>query len=147
MSSPSKMSSTTVSPDIARRVFARATEIDAGNDGALTVQQIEEIANEVGISQSAVLAALREHSNSSIASLPIWVRLGTLGVPDRQTALRFYWLSVATTCLSPFLLLVPSTRPMGICIALVVGIFSFANVFGTSRAIRWLDRHGWERLP
>jgi hypothetical protein len=46
--------------DVAHRVLARAVELDARRDAGISVQQLRDVADEAGISQGALDAALRE---------------------------------------------------------------------------------------
>lgn len=133
-------------PKAAQRVLARAALLDAAPSGALSMSQLNEIAVQVGISKEAMIGALREHEAMNNRA-PGWVRLCLLGVPDRAAALRYYWIFAAGLCASPLLLLLgtdPVTRGV---LALGFAAFCAGALWSTSRAVRWLDQHGWQRLP
>ncbi len=89
-----------LAPDVAKRVLTRAAALDVQPTGALTFSQLSAIAAEAGISSMAMEEALREHITAKEPA-PAWVRVCLLGVPDRVTALRFYWLFVLGLCSSP----------------------------------------------
>jgi hypothetical protein len=139
--------------EAADRVLARAAELDAGPAGALSVDRLREIASEAGISSEALAAAL--HENATVGSarttveeppVPGWVRLCLFGVPDRAAALRYYWIFLAGMFASPLLTRFYPTPMTGSVIAAGFATFFFGALWSTSRAVRWLDRHGWGRL-
>ena len=136
----------------ADRILARAAALDSGREEMMPVQRLQAVAAEAGISPDAVAAALREHAREATTAsdgltVPVWVRVCTFGVPDRAAALRYYWIFVAGLCASPLLLRMDGafahTQLLGITAAAV----SFGALWSTSRAVRWLDQHGWQRLP
>ena len=140
--------------EVADRVLARAAELDAALVGALSVDRLREIATEAGISPEALASALHEHTTEASAPLkleeprvPGWVRLCLLGVPDRASALRYYWIFVVGLCASPLLLRLGATPVTSGILTLSFATFCFGALWSTSRAVRWLDRHGWQRLP
>lgn len=135
-----------LAPHVVKRVIARAATTDAAHEGTLTISQIQEIALEVGISDAAVREALEQHALVSRARAPFWVRLGMSGVPDRVTAMRFYWFFIAVLCASPLVLLKMSTGPTGLRIFMALAAMGLVAAWNTSSAVRWLDRHGWHRL-
>lgn len=132
------------------RVLARAAALDAARQGEVSVAQLREAAGEAGISSDALEAALREPPAS--ASAPLWVRVCLLGVPDRRAAMVFYWLFVGLMVLTPLAASVvqvwaPSTVAVAVVpILLAVALWWFFALWSTSRAVRWADDHGWERL-
>jgi hypothetical protein len=139
--------------EVADRILARAAELDAAPAGALSVARLREIAAEAGISSEALAAALHENATVGSArttveepSVPGWVRLCLFGVPDRVAALRYYWIFVAGLLGSPLLATLYSTPITGGVIAAGFATFCAGALWSTSRAVRWLDRHGWQRL-
>ena len=151
MSEDQRYGERTLTPDIAQRLLARAAELascpdrDAEPAGALSVLQLSEIALEAGISPAAMEGALREHTTAH-EPVPVWVRATLFGVPDRATALRFYWIFVAGLCASPLLMRL-NVRPFtGGALALGLAAFCFGALWSTSCAVAWFDRHGWQRL-
>ncbi len=135
-----------LTPSVADRVLARAAQLDAASDDVLSVAQLREIATEVGISSPALASALREY-RAEEAPIPLWVRACLLGVPDRAMALRYYKLLIAGLCLSPVFVLTRSGPLRGGLGAIGLACFFLAAIWSTSRAVRWMDRHGWHRLP
>ena len=118
----------------------------------MPVQRLQAIAAEAGISPDAVAAALQEHAREGTTAsdglvVPVWVRVCTLGVPDRSAAIRYYWIFVACLCASPLLLRMDSTFAHTQLLAITAAAVSFGALWSTSRAVRWLDQHGWQRLP
>ena len=133
-------------PEVAQRLLARAAQLDAGSTGALSVAQLCEIATEAAIGPAAMESALREYATAK-KPVPVWVRATLSGVPDRPTALRFYWIFVAGICASPLLTRL-NVRPLtGGLLSLGVASFCLAALWGTSRAVAWFDRHGWQLRP
>ena len=117
----------------------------------MTIERLHEIADDVEISPGAMQSALLGHAavvrREGETRVPWWVRFCMFGVPDRASALRFYWIFVGGLVASPLLLRVTSAPvparwlvvgPLGFCL--------FAS-WSTWRAVRWLDRQGWHRLP
>ena len=143
------------------RILARAAELDEASPAPGRLAELQAIAAEVGISAPALEQALREHDTAarslaasvvqgSLTHVPGWVRMGTLGVTDRSTAMAYYWIFFAGMLLAPLLLqpLLRAGRPLaGLVFLLILIVFCGANVWGTARAVRWLDRHGWDLLP
>lgn len=149
----------TLTEETARRVLARAAELDGSSAGSLSVEQLRQIASEVGINRQSLDAALRElrENPSSVArsadgspsaSVPAWVRICMTGVPDRRIARGYYWLFLAGLIALPLWALLDSTRggaTMPLPVAAGMAFFAFA-LWSTSRCIRWLDRNGWGLL-
>ena len=135
-----------LAPDAAQRVLTRAAALDVDPAGALSFSQLSAIAAEAGISSMAMEQALREHTTAK-EPVPTWVRACLLGVPDRVTALRFYWLFALGICVSPLAMRLHVTSLSGAFLALGFAGFCAGALWSTSRAIGWLDRHGWNRLP
>ena len=138
----------TVHDALAKRLLARAAELDAARSSGLSPAQLREIAREAGIAPEAFDAALsepalRDTGGRPRASVPLWVRLCMFGVPDRGAALGYYWLLVAGLCACPLLAL---QGIRNVPTVLFGGAFLSFALWSTSRAIRWLDRHGWEQL-
>ena len=137
-------------PEVVKRLLVRAAALDSRMSGGLTLHEIRNVAAEAGIQASALEAALKElgedfslHDHEHRASVPWWVRLCMFSVPDRVAAMRFYWIFVAMILVSPlYLLLVPTAAAPSVGL-LLFGIFAS---WATSRAVQWLDRHGWELL-
>jgi len=134
-----------LTPKVAERVLARAAEIDAASGEDLSVIQLSDIAMEAGISASAVAGALREY-RAEEAPVPGWVRLCLIGVPDRAMALRYYGIFLGGLCLSPLLLRFGDSAVTRGLVAGGVAAFFAGALWSTSRAVRWMDRHGWHRL-
>ena len=136
----------------ADRILARAAALDSGREEMMPVQRLQAAAAEAGISPDAVAAALREHAREATTAadgltLPAWVRVCTFGVPDRAAALRYYWIFVASLCGSPLLLRMDGTFAHPQLLAITAAVVSFGALWSTSQAVRWLDQHGWQRLP
>ena len=135
---------------LAKRLLAQAAELDTARTFGLSAAQLRDVAQEAGIAPEAFDQALGESGltdgvlGGRRASVPLWVRLCMFGVPDRSAALGYYWLFVAGLCACPLLALL-SIR--NVPTVLFGGAFLSFALWSTSRAIRWLDRHGWEQLP
>ena len=132
----------------AKRLLARAAELDAARAVGLSSAQLREIAREAGIAPEAFDAALSDPALAEVsaeghASVPFWVRLCMFGVPDRSAAMGYYWLFVAGLCACPLLAL---QGVRSVPVVLLGGASLAFALWSTSRAIRWLDRHGWEQL-
>jgi uncharacterized Ntn-hydrolase superfamily protein len=56
-----------ISQETARRLLARAIEIDADDSSSMTPAQLHEVAIDAGISRNALDAALREHASTPLA--------------------------------------------------------------------------------
>jgi hypothetical protein len=135
-------------PQAVAQVLERAAALDAtiSSPGTLTYDQLRDVALEAGISASAVSEAFREQSRDE-GPAPAWVRFCLCGVPDRASALRFYWIFVGGMCLSPLLMRFGySAVTRSLLSAGVIAFFAGA-LWSTSRAVRWMDNHGWHRLP
>jgi len=136
-------------PQAVAQVLERAAALDAAissGPGALTNDQLRDVALEAGISASAVSEALREQIRNE-GPAPAWVRFCLWSVPDRATALRYYWIFVGGMCLSPFLMLFGNSAVTRILLSGGVTAFFIGALWSTSRAVRWMDRNGWHRLP
>ena len=156
MTADERIESTTLSDAAVRRVLARAAELDAARAGQLTVRELRDAATEAGLSAEALSAALDELRADQVRGTgttreapPWWVRLPMTGVPDRRAAKIFYWIQVALLLAWPLLLIAGESAPAGLRLGTVIGGAAFlaAGILNTSAAIRWLDRHGWDRLP
>ncbi len=147
-----------LSDEKARRLLMRAAELDGAADSSLSLVQMRQIATEAGISSRSFDAALEDltaltSSGDSASSLdedsfvrraPAWVRACMFGVPDRAAAMGYYWLFVAGIIAFPAHRLFIGTEPI---IATFAGMaFCTFALWSTSRAIRWLDQHGWDSL-
>jgi hypothetical protein len=135
--------------DEASRALTRAAQLDADGYGTLSTEQLFDVAREAGINQRATERAIdevRQHAIDSDVPMPWWVRVGSIGVPDRPAMIRYYWLFAAFTCATPALLFVKA--PPVLSRTLVFGslAFGFFALWSTSCVVRWFDRHGWNRL-
>ena len=155
MTADDRTHSTTLSDAAVRRVLARAAELDAAQAGRLTVRELREAAAEAGLSPEALSAALAEQRADEARGTgtkqevpPWWVRLPMTGVPDRRAARAYYWLQVALLLGWPLLLLTAESKPAALKLVTIVGGAALlaVGIVNTSSAIRWLDRHGWDRL-
>ena len=83
----------------------------------------------------------------SVESAPWWVKKVLFGVPDRRTAMVFYWMFVAGLFAAPLLTLdmIPGFRISKLTALVMIGFCTFA-LWSTSRAVSWLDEHGWRSL-
>jgi hypothetical protein len=89
------------------------------------------------------------HQNQTLNSdVPLWVRFVLFATPNRLSASIYYWFFVAGILLFP--VFAQSTdyyradsRHFITCIGMAFFVFS---AWSTSTAMRWLDRHGWDRL-
>ncbi len=143
-----------LSDEEAHRLLARAAELDVGGASGLSVARLRQSAIDAGIAPAAFDAALRmEAVNRHLESRrkgspPWWVRCCMFGVPDRRTATGIYWLFVAALCGSPFVVHPWAAAGPAAAAATALGAMSFPlfALWSTSRAIRWLDRHGWDTL-
>ena len=135
-------------PQAVAKVLERAAALDAAisSFGALTSDQLRDVALEAGISASAVAEALREQSRDDEPA-PAWVRFCLWSVPDRAAALRFYWIFVGGILLSPLLMGFGDTAVTRILLSGGFTAFCVGALWSTSRAVRWMDRNGWHRLP
>jgi hypothetical protein len=151
---PDRSDEVKVSEENAARVFLRAAEIDADARSTLSISQVRQIALEAGISPRAVDLALEElkgqsaHAGSEGLSkvatrAPAWVRFCMWGVPDRRIATGYYWVFLAA-----FLAFPVGRLLFGNSDALTMAGMAFCvfSLWSTSRAIRWLDAHGWGLL-
>ena len=158
--------------DVARHLLARAAELDAAQITGLSIPQLREIASEAEIAPAAFESALSEARglmarqayaggavptaltrpgaapDSARSAVPRWVRLCLFGVPDRRAATGFYWLFVAVLCASPLLARswLAGRGVLSIVASFSLLAFSVFAIWSTSRAIRWLDEHGWDSL-
>lgn len=135
----------------ADRVLARAAVLDATEREQLSLARLYDVAAESGISAEAVATALEEQrskspGNDQGAKLPVSVRFCLTGVPDRASAMQYYWLFVGGLCASPLLLLTSHYTTQARWLAASSAVASFGALWSTSRAIRWLDRNGWRHL-
>ena len=141
-----------VSARIARDVLARAAALDAARAEGVSVAHLREAAVEAGIAPAAVDRALSEVRGRVDGGdpAPRWVRLALFGVADRRGALVFYWLFVVMSLAMPASLLFlggPATRGQRLLGAAVLGLWTVLSAWVTARAIKWADRHGWDRVP
>jgi hypothetical protein len=136
------------------RILARAAAIDSATSGGPSIAQLKAAAAEAGISSTSFDAALVEFSAHELAELerptPWWVKLCMAGITDRRAAMILYWTFQVMVFVLPAtaLLLLPGSVPAGTRLALSllgIGFATFA-MWSTSRAVRWLDHHGWQRL-
>lgn len=141
-------------------LLARAAELDAVRRSTVPIARLREVALEAGIQPEAFDAALgeaeshvarlspdetstRQVQSSAARKAPAWVRFCMFGVPDRRTAMVFYWVFGTALGASPFLTL---WFDLDRLTAFAVLGFSVFALWSTSRAIRWLDQHGWDTL-
>jgi hypothetical protein len=144
-----------LSGDTAARVLARAAELDVAVRQGTSVAQLRAAAQEVGIAPSAFDSALREivAADAPLAGnnrVPWWVRVCLIGITDRRAAMVFYWFFALVLILAPLgTALLPGSTPRSIRLLapLLVSGWAFFSLWSTSRAVRWLDRNGWDRLP
>lgn len=82
------------------------------------------------------------------SAVPLWVRVCMSGVPDRRTAMVYYWLFVVAACAFPVGTLLLSGGPSArqFLLALLGTAFSAFALWSTAKAVRWLDRWGWDTL-
>jgi hypothetical protein len=141
-----------VSDQEARRLLARAAELEGAVD-SLSIAQLRHIASEASISARSFDAALeefgdalsrvRDEGRGSVARPPAWVRLCMFAVPDRRAAAAYYWLFVAGLVAFP----VNAVLSDGFSASSIAGMaFCTFALWSTSRAIQWLDVHGWDLL-
>lgn len=142
-----------LSAQAAARLLARAAEFDTSASESTSVTQLRAAAAEAGIAPHAFDAALQSMTRGTSpregATVPRWVRICLLGVVDRRVAMVFYWLFATVMMLAPVsAMALRATRgtEIGMGVLLLSG-WSFFSLWSTSRAIRWADRHGWDRLP
>ncbi len=141
----------TLSGDEAREALVRATALDAAQSDAVAVSRLREAAVEAGIRVEALDRAVAEilERSANRERAPRWVRRGLFGVTDRAAAMIFYWLFVVMSLAGPtYLLLAPGRATFGQRLVAAVGIAVFTgySVWSTARAVRWADRHGWDKL-
>jgi hypothetical protein len=132
----------------AERVLARAAALDAARQGGTSLARLREVAAEAGIAPGALEAAL---SGDSAAAAPLWVRVCLFGVPDRATAMGYYRLFVALLVLAPLAAVAvriwAPSRDAAAVPLLATTLWWLFSLWSTARAVRWADRHGWDRLP
>ena len=144
----------TLPDEAAHRLLARAAALDAARGSELPVERLRQAALAAGIAPASFDAALRLEAAAREAEVhdetrpPWWVRGCLFGVPDRRTATGFYWLFVAALCASRILVRPwEAGGPMeAVATALGAAALPLFSLWSTSRAIRWLDRHGWDAL-
>lgn len=140
-----------LSVEAAREVLARATVLDAARHESVSLVRLRDAAQEAGIGVDALDRAVAEVIERSRKQerAPIWVRRKLFGVVDRAGAMVFYWLFVLMTMGIPVYLLVApgrATLAQRLIAAIVMGIITTYMTWSTARAIRWADRHGWDKL-
>jgi hypothetical protein len=136
--------------DLAERVLGRAAELDAAQRDAVPVARLREAAEAAGIAPAAFDEALSDvtgHRPGAPVRVPFWVRFCLFGVVDRRVALVYYWCFAVGLVLGPVLSFM---LPVSGRIRLGLGAFLLAwmtfGVWSTARAVRWMDRHGWDKL-
>ena len=140
----------------AERVLARAAELDAASTSGLSVAQLRSVALEAGIGPEAFEAALNAvrgelgSVNSAVSlptavggRVPTWVQLCLFGVPDRRSAMTFYWIFAGGLCAMP-VLAISGAQEASTTIA--GALFLMFAAWSTSRAVRWVDEHGWNLM-
>ena len=61
-----------------------------------------------------------------------------------------YWFFAVMVLVGPIVAAVmPGRATAGhrLLVALLLAIWATFSVWGTARAIRWADRHGWDKVP
>jgi len=119
------------------------------------VAELRRAALEAGIGAPAFDAALREGVVPTLATAPTppWVvRLTMIGVPNRVAAwgvYGFFLLVLLASAAGAVADTLGRSSPIQLerSLALVVASFSIFALWSTAKAIRWTDRHGWDRLP
>ena len=141
---------------LAEQLLARAATIDAQEKaGGVEVAERRRAALEAGIGAPAFDAALREGLVPALVTAPTppWiVRVTMIGVPNRVVAWGFYGFFLVALLASAAAAVadklgMPSPIQLESTLALVVASFSVFALWSTAKAIRWTDRHGWDRLP
>jgi hypothetical protein len=141
----------TLSAQDARDALARAAALDVAQRDAVPVSRLREAAVEAGIGVESLDRAVAEVLAHSVSRerAPLWVRLGLFGVVDRAGAMVFYWLFVAMSLVMPaYVLFMPGRAGLGQRVVAAVGlaVLTGYSVWSTARAVRWADRHGWDKL-
>jgi len=139
------------SVEAAREVLARATVLDAARHESISLVRLRDAAQEAGIGVDALDRAVAEviERSGDQERAPLWVRRKLFGVVDRAGAMVFYWLFVLMTLGVPVYLLVApgrATLAQRLTAAIVMGIITTYMTWSTARAIRWADRHGWDKI-
>lgn len=149
---PSDQDSTVfLSDQAAREALARAALLDGAQRDSVSLARLREAAQEAGIGVDALDRAVAEvvERPENRERAPLWVRRKLFGVVDRAGAMAFYWLFVLMTIGVPTYLLVAPGRPslaQRLIAASVMGVITTYMTWSTARAIRWLDRNGWDKL-
>jgi hypothetical protein len=149
---PSNEDSTVfLSDQVARELLARATVLDAAQRDSVSLARLRDAAQEAGIGVDALDRAVAElvERSENRERAPLWVRRKLFGVVDRAGAMVFYWLFVLMTLGIPvYLLVAPGRATFGqrLISAIAFGIITTYMTWSTARAIRWADRHGWDKL-
>jgi hypothetical protein len=140
----------------AEQLLERAAAMDAQERaGGVDVAELRRAALEAGIGAPAFDAALREGVVPTLATAPTppWVvRLTMIGVPNRVAAwgvYGFFLLVLLASAAGAVADTLGRSSPIQLerSLALVVASFSVFALWSTAKAIRWTDRHGWDRLP
>jgi len=140
----------------AEQLLERAAAIDAQERaGGVDVVELRRAALEAGIGAPAFDAALREGVVPALATAPTppWiVRVTMVGIPNRVVAWGFYaffLLVLLASAAGAVAEKLGMSSPIQLerSLALVVASFSVFALWSTAKAIRWTDRHGWDRLP
>ena len=121
----------------------------------MDVAELRRAAMEAGRGAPAFDAALREGVGPTRATTPPppWiVRATMIGVPNRAVAWGVYgfFLLVLLASAAGAVADKPGmSSPIQLerSLALVVASLSVFALWSTAKAIRWTDRHGWDRLP
>lgn len=140
-----------LSVEAAREALARATVLDAARHESVSLVRLRDAAQEAGIGVDAFDRAVAEVIERSRKQerAPLWVRRKLFGVVDRAGAMVFYWLCVLMTIGVPVYLLVApgrATLVQRLLAAIAMGITTTYMTWSTARAIRWADRHGWDKI-
>lgn len=140
----------------AGELLRRAAELDAATGARATVAELRRAAIEAGISPAAFDVALATSGRSDLKEIsldesgrsyrgqvPRWVRVCLFGVPDRRSAMTFYWLFIAAMGALPLLTFTGVQGSIG---AAGIALFLLFASWSTSRAVKWADKHGWSLL-
>jgi len=125
-------------------IVARATRIER-DDERFQYERLRLAAIEAGVDASALTTAEREYdAERARQAVPSWIRIGLLGVPNREAAHIWYFILTLGFMISGALLIIPAlgASPK---IAFASTIWFAVCSWSHSRLIRWCDAHGWPK--
>jgi hypothetical protein len=142
----------------ADRLLVRAASLDAARQGErMEIGALRQAALDAGIDAGAFESALTElqptqESPTPSKPRPPWfIRLSFVGVHSRRVANAYYLFfnaALVSTLLATVILAFgwPSKLIESRGLLVFLAVWALYCSWGTSKAIRWADRHGWDLL-